>query len=189
MPSNIRLKSNVYIRRTEGSLCDDAEFIRRVRGLPAVRKLLGLLGVTGDESRYDSEEVRRLLRRGLITVRQHNSLKWELKCLTCDSIPVGLTFDGRLESRCDRPGCALGAKQAKRLLLPDPVVKAFRNNLRAEETLASALEECRGVPPAPPPYEGPRTPMIVRVDATAAWTYSDEELSAFLLHGLMRRNR
>jgi hypothetical protein len=65
----------------------------------------------------------------------------------------------------------------------------FRDDLRAEETLASALEECRGVPPAVPPYEGPRTPVIVRTDPTITWTYSDDELSAFLLHGLIKRNR
>lgn len=189
MPSNIRLKSNVYIRRTEGSLCNDADFIRHIRGLPAVRKLLGMLGVTAAESRYDSEAVRNLLRRGLITVQQHNSLKWGLKCLTCDSLPVGLTFDGRLESRCETPGCALGATQAKRLLLPDSVVLDFRDNLRAEYTLASALEECRGVPPAVAPYAGPRTLVIVRIDPTMACSYSDDELSAFLLHGLIKRNR
>jgi hypothetical protein len=189
VPSNLRLKSNVYIRRTEGSLCNDADFIRHVRGLPAVRKLLGLLGVTAAESRYDSEAVRNLLRRGLITVQQHNSLKWGLKCLTCDSLPVGLTFDGRLESRCETPGCALGATQAKRLLLPDSVVMDFRDDLRAEETLTAAIEECRGVPPSTPPYDGPRTLVIVRIDATIAWTYSSDELSAFLLYGLIKRNR
>lgn len=188
MASNLRLKSNVYIRKTDGTLRDDHDFVRQVRGLPAVTKLLAIFGLAPDDMRYESNAVRNLLRRGLITNSQHNMLRWGRRCLDCDSVPVGMTFAGELESRCEKQGCSISALQAKRLLLPHDVVMQFRSDLRAEETVAKAIEELHGIPPRPDPGGGPRTAVVVRVDATTAWTYSDDELSAFLLHGLRKRD-
>src|SRR5215212_3648441 len=121
MASNLQLKSNVYLRKAEGPLRDDMDFTRHVRGLAAIRKLLSMFGLAPAEMQYNSDAVRSLLRQGKITNLQHNALKWELRCLSCDSVPVGLTFDGKLESRCNQPGCRIRSIQAKYVRLPDSI--------------------------------------------------------------------
>jgi hypothetical protein len=184
--SNLRLKSNVYLRRNRDSLREDADFIHQVRGLAAVRKLLSLLGLSPTDIRYESDGVRNLLRQGKITNLQHNALK-SLRCLSCDSLPIGLTFQGKLESRCNTLGCKIGAVQVKRLLLPDSVLKENSNDLRAEQTLMHAIEECYGTPPTVDFGREPKSAILVRIDPTTAFMYSEDELSGFLLHGLTKR--
>ena len=103
--TNVKLTSNVYIRDTDKYLVEDVCFLRQVRGVSAVRKMLWRAFELDDGTSPDHPRIRNLLGRGIITETQMNSLKWGIYCLNCGRIPVGETFAGSPEFRCSRPGC------------------------------------------------------------------------------------
>lgn len=188
MRSNLRMRSNVYLRNRGTPLCDDANFVSQVRGLSAVRILLQMFGVPSAFQQYDSDPVRSLLHQRKLTQVQHNVLKWEIRCQVCDSVPTGINFEGNLVSCCDTPGCIFNQTQAKEVLLSDSLLLQYRDDLRLRDALDWAINDCRGMPPQLAiPFEHRRR-MVVRVDATTAWRYSEEELSAFIVHGLLKRS-
>jgi hypothetical protein len=182
--SNLQIKSNVYARRPEVALGDDLEFVRHVRGAGAVQQLLGMLGVPPHKRRHDDPEVTRLARRGVLTRAQLNTLRWAVRCVECDCLPSGLTFRGEVAFRCDIPGCALLKTPVRSVTIPDQALKLYKQGSSFTELLECAIAECRGEPPKVK-REPPFSRVTIRINPTADWLYSDEELSAFLTIGLL----
>ena len=180
--SNLRLRSNVYLRRNSVSLEQDDAFVRQVRGT-AVLKLLGMYGVPIAHRRHTDPEVLNLLRQGKLTQRQLNTIKWELRCVRCDCIPIGLSFEGSVDFRCDEQGCAQLKSSARSILVPDAVLTEYPPKTNRDQILAEAIRMCDGVPPDVT-LEPPRTRLVVRVPNTLDWLYSDSDLSAFFTFGL-----
>jgi hypothetical protein len=106
MKSNLRLRSNVYLRDASVPLKKDKEFVKQVRGAGALHKLLGMWGLPPGLRRHDDPQIVNLFRQGWLTRQQVNAIKWEIRCIRCGCIPVGLTFSGAVEFRCVEPGCA-----------------------------------------------------------------------------------
>ncbi|HEX8494414.1 MAG TPA: hypothetical protein VF658_16340 [Pyrinomonadaceae bacterium] len=186
MTSNLQLRSNVYMRRPDLALGDDEEFIRHVRGAVAVQKLLAMLGVPPDKRRHDDPEVTRLARKGRLTLAQLNTLRWAVRCVECGCLPSGLTFRGEVAFRCDITGCALRRTPVRSVLIPDQVLQLTKHGGSFTELLERAIAECHGEPPKVrrvPPFSR----VTVRVNPTADWLYSDEEMSAFLTFALLNR--
>jgi len=184
MRSNLRIRSNVYRRRHSLALGDDGEFVRQVRGAGAVQKLLGLLGVSPNNRRHDDPGVLRLARQGRLTRAQLNTLRWAVRCVECGCLPSGLTFRGEVAFRCDVPGCAQRKTPVRSVPIPDQVLRPSKHSGSLTELLERAITECRGEPPEVrrvPPFSR----VTVRVNPTADWLYSDEELSAFLTFALL----
>jgi hypothetical protein len=183
MKSNLTLRSNVYLRQPETSLADDMAFVEQVRGIGAVHKLLGMLGVPPDKRRHGDPEIMRLARSGKLTRTHLNTLRWSLRCSECNSLPSGLTFQGAVAFRCDLPGCDEDRTPVKSVLIPDHVIRRKGQNLSLTKALDWSISQCRGVPPnvnLSPPYSR----VAVRISPTADWLYTEEELSAFLTFAL-----
>lgn len=184
MRSNLQIRSNVYVRRPGVALGDDIEFVKHVRGADAVQQLLGMLGVPPNKRRHDDPEVTRLARRGILTRAQLNTLRWAVRCVECGCLPSGLTFRGEVAFRCDISGCALLKTPVRSVTIPDQALKLNRQGSSFTELLERAIAECRGEPPKVkrvPPFSR----VTVRVNPTADWLYSDEELSTFLTFALL----
>lgn len=106
MKSNLKINSNVFLRKIEAPLAEDKDFLPHVRGVKAVRKLLWIaFEIHSSDSSHNSTEVLHLLRTKKITEAQWNALKWGIFCYRCDSIPVGQTFRGTVEFRCNQKDC------------------------------------------------------------------------------------
>lgn len=103
--STVTIKSNVYIRRLGTKLLDDRSFLQQVRGLKATRHILRLMGLPPEILRDNHPQILQLVRQGKLTESQRSCLAWDLPCAECNRVPVGVTFDGRVEFRCDRKGC------------------------------------------------------------------------------------
>lgn len=187
MRSNLRLRSNVYLRQRSIALRDDKAFVPQLRGESAVRKLLGMYGIPSGHRRHNDSEVIALFRQHKLTHRQLNMIKWELRCIRCDCIPVGVTFRDAVEFRCSEPGCAQYSTPVRSILIPDSVLVAHPPSTAWEKILSGAIQSCRGVPPDLP-TEQPRTRVVVRVAPTADWIYSDGELSALMVYGLKHQD-
>ena len=187
MKSNLRLRSNVYYRRSGVALQQDEAFVQHVRGR-AVLKLLGMYGIPTERRRHNDPEVLNLLRQGKLTQRQLNTIKWELRCIRCDCIPIGLSFTGSVEFRCKESGCTQSRYSTRTVLVPDAIRCEYPPLTDKDEILRTAIRMCHGVPPDVT-LEPPRTRLIVRVPNTMDWLYSDSELSAFFTFGLQHQNR
>jgi len=183
--SNLQSRSNVYLRQPGTRLRDDNEFLRRVRGLAAIRKMLGLFGLQPAQQRHDASEVLRLVALGKLTATQRNALKWELACARCESIPCGETFEGKFEFRCDRADCL--SKQTpsdfvvRRILVPISDLQLCRNDVG--KVLSQTIEQCRGNAPEAdlqPPFHS----LPIRVSPNLDRLYSDQQLAAFLVYGI-----
>lgn len=185
MRSNLRIRSNVYVRRPGLALGDDGEFVRHVRGASAVQKLLGLLGVPPDNRRHDDPEVMRLAHQGRLTRAQLNTLRWAVRCVECGCLPSGLTFRGEVAFRCDITGCAQRKTPVRSVLIPDQVIQLNKRGGSFTELLELAITECRGEPPKVRRVM-PLSRVTVRINPTADWLYSDEDLSAFLTFALLK---
>lgn len=105
MKSNLKINSNVFLRKPETSLADDTEFLPHVRGVKAVRKLLWKAYEISPNAYPDDSEVMHLLKQSKLTKTQWNTLKWGIFCHRCHTIPVGQTFKGTVEFRCDKDDC------------------------------------------------------------------------------------
>jgi hypothetical protein len=105
MKSNLKLKSNLFLRDQKKAFENDTEFIKRVRGVKGIRKLLLAAFQVPHNADYDDREVINLFKCGKLTKAQWNTLKWEIICYRCNSIPVGSTFSGEVEFRCKVEGC------------------------------------------------------------------------------------
>jgi hypothetical protein len=105
LKSNLRLRSNVYVRDPDKRLLQDIAFISKMRGAAAIHKLLDWFAVPKGNRRRDDPEIEKLVRQGKLTLAQQNALGWELRCLICDSIPCGISFKGKFEFRCNRADC------------------------------------------------------------------------------------
>lgn len=186
MKSNLRLRSNVYVRRPGVALGDDDNFVRHVRGGGAVRQLLGMLGVPPDRHRHDDPEVIRLVRQGKLTRAQLNTLRWEVRCVECGCLPSGLTFRGEIDFRCDTAGCALRKTPVRSVPVSDRALQTHTRGGGFTELLERAVRECSGEPPEVR-HEPPFSRVTVRVAPAADWLYTDEELSAFLTFALLNR--
>jgi len=184
--SNVQLRSNVYLRQCEVPLREDKEFLRRVRGLKAIRKLLGYFGLQPEQQRHDDVEILRLVQLGKLSPAQQNALKWELVCTHCHSIPCGETFNGKLEFRCECDDCparktsSSSASVPRRILVPIPDLQQCREDL--SQILSRAINQCCGVVPEidlqPPFY-----PQPIRVSPEHI-RYNDQQLATFLVYGI-----
>lgn len=105
MKSNLKINSNVFIRRKDFTLSEDTKFLPQIRGFKAVRKFLWRVYEIEPTAEPKGTEIMHLLRQGKITRAQWNSLNWGIFCYRCDSIPEGQTFEGNIEFRCQREGC------------------------------------------------------------------------------------
>jgi hypothetical protein len=181
--SNLRLKSNVYVRNTSLELRDDEAFVHQVRGESAVRRLLGMYGIPPERRSHSDSEVIGLLTRGRLTQRQLNTIKWGLPCVRCGCIPIGVTFGDVVESRCDEPGCVQRTMPVRPILIPESVVRDHAPFSSWGQILSDAIQSCGGVPPAPS-CDQPTLRIAVRIAPTAEWIYTDSELSAFIIYGL-----
>lgn len=182
---NLQLRSNVYLRQTGTRLRDDNSFLRRVRGLAAIRKLLGYFGLQPTQQRHDDPEVLRLVELGKLTAIQQNALRWELACAQCESIPCGETFEGKFEFRCDRADCTARKKSSvfvvRSILVPISNLQLCRDD--PSKVLSLAIEQCRGIAPKTdlqPPFHS----LPVRVSSNLDRLYGDQELAAFLVYGI-----
>ncbi|SRR6266404_1772377 len=185
MKSNLRLGSNVYLRDEFIPLHKDQQFVKLVRGIPALQKLLSMWGVPPGHRRHDQTEVTNLLRQGWLTRHQVNTIKWELRCIRCDCIPVGITFRNTVEFLCAEPGCAISSTPVRTILIPEKILQSHPPLAPWDEVLSSAIESCQGKPPQFS-LDSPRSRIVVRVAPTDDWIYSDDELSCFVIHGLTR---
>lgn len=186
MRSNLRLRSNVYLRERSIALQNDKSFVPHVRGERAIRQLLSMYGIPRDR-RHNDSEVLALFRQNKLTQRQLNTLKWELRCLRCDSIPVGITFRTAVEFRCTEPQCTQRTTPVRSILIPDSLLVTHPPTMAWERLLSTAIQSCRGVPPQRL-IEHPRTRIVARVAPTADWMYSDDDLSAFIVYGLKQQD-
>lgn len=187
MRSNLNLRSNVYLRKRSVALQNDEAFLGQVRGESAVGKLLGMYGIPGGHRRHSDSEVIALFRQNKLTQRQLNTIKWELRCIRCDCIPVGVSFRDVVEFRCSEPGCAQSSTPVRSVLIPDSILAGHPPTTGWEQILSGAIQSCRGVLPEFS-TEQPRTRIVVRVAPTADWLYSDSELSAFIVYGLKHQD-
>lgn len=165
----------------------DETFVRQVRG-SAVLKLLGMYGIPIGHRRHNDPEVLNLLRQGKLTQRQLNTIKWELRCIQCDCIPIGLSFQGSVDFRCNEPGCIQSRSAVRPVLVPDAILTEYPPKTNLEQILANAICICDGVPPNVS-LDPPRTRRVVRVPNTQDWLYSESELSAFITFGLKHQVR
>lgn len=104
MNSNLKLMSNLYIRANEVPLAEDHEFLQHVRGITAIRKLLWK-AFEIDARNHDDQEIIRLRQKNRITEVQWQTLRAGIFCFRCDRIPVGMSFGGKYEFRCDENDC------------------------------------------------------------------------------------
>jgi hypothetical protein len=186
--SNITKKANIYIRRQQTPLLNDQSFLSQVRGLRATRQLLKIMGVPPENWHYEDSQVRRFVREGKLTKRQHNCLRWEIPCAQCNSVPVGFTFGGDVEFRCERQDCLNRRVDARRLLVPD-WAPGFAITIRFEEALAWAVKTLDGKPPTVDLEAESRLPIVLRVGPTLEALYSDDELVCLLVYGLKHYRR
>lgn len=105
MKSNLKLKSNLYLRDVDKKLEYDTDFVAQVRGIKAIRKMLWKAFEIPENANHKDSEIIGAKRTGRITEAQWNTLKWEIICFNCQSIPVGRTFDENIEFRCKVEGC------------------------------------------------------------------------------------
>lgn len=105
MKSNLKINSNVFFRKPDTPLAEDEDFLPHVRGVKAVRKLLWKAYEIYPDSGHNDYQVRNLLQQNKLTEAQWNSLKWGIFCHRCDAIPVGRTFNGTVEFRCNKEDC------------------------------------------------------------------------------------
>ena len=105
MKSNLKINSNVFLRKIETPLAEDKDFLPHVRGVKAVRKLLWKAYEIYPDSSPNSSEVMSLLKTNKLTEAQWNALKWGIFCYRCNAIPVGQTFKGTVEFRCQQKDC------------------------------------------------------------------------------------
>lgn len=101
--SNLKRRSNVYLRSPEKTLKDDTKFVHHVRGSSAIKKLLRMMAVP--PGRAGEDDIEKLVRQGKLSLAQQKILQWEIRCSNCDCFPCGVNFDSSLEFRCDLPGC------------------------------------------------------------------------------------
>jgi hypothetical protein len=181
--SNLRIRSNVYWRNLDKPLAEDRSFTRLVRGRDAIAKLFGRLGIPAGHRSASSPFVQGLLRQGTITPAQVKTLEWHTPCSRCGTIPCGLTFDNRVEFRCEDAGCTSRATLGRVLAIPVSCVERLRDH-NPSECLLRGIEACAGAPPSVEPDRGPKVRVSVVLDAAIAERYLDEELAAFLIHGL-----
>jgi hypothetical protein len=186
--SNLRTRSNVYPRRLELRLKDDHEFSRQARGYAAIRKLVEMMGVPPGNQMHDDPLVTLLIAQGKLTIAQKNAMKWELPCAACNSIPCGLNFNGELEFRCQMPQCLAVEVVAtsyvnKQLAAPIAVLKQARG-IDFGDALSWAIEQCQD---DPPPLETNSSPAMItlRVSSSASARYTDNQLAAFLVYGII----
>lgn len=183
MKSNLILRSNVYLRDVSLPLQKDHQFIRQVRGAPALHKLLSMWGIPPGHRHYDHVEVLNLLRQGRLTRKQVNTLKWELRCVKCGCIPVGVTFRNAVEFLCKESGCETASKPVRTILIPSATLKTHPPRASWDEILSCAIESCQGKPPKLA-LGSPKSRIVVRVAPTDDWIYGDDELSCFVVYGL-----
>jgi hypothetical protein len=186
--SNLRTRSNIYPRRPELRLKDDHEFSPQVRGHAAIRKLIEMMGIPPGNRMHDDPLVMRLIEAGKLTIAQKNALKWELPCAACNSIPCGLTFNGELEFRCPMPQCSsieviTVPYVNKQLAAPISVLRQARG-IDFGDALSWAIEQCQD---GPPPLEIDSPPALIplRVSSDASVRYTDTQLAAFLVYGIL----
>lgn len=101
--SNLKRRSNVYLRRTDKALKDDARFVQQVRGAVAIQRLLKMLAVP--PGRAGDADVEKLVRQGRLTAAQQQQRQWQIRCSACDAMPCGVGFDGSPKFRCPLPDC------------------------------------------------------------------------------------
>jgi hypothetical protein len=164
---------------------DDNEFLRCVRGLAAIRKLLNHFGLQPAQQRYNDPAVLRLVQLGKLTEAQQNALKWELACARCESIPCGETFEGKFEFRCDRADCLTRHTPSEFVVRRIPVPISDLQLCRSDmgKVLSKAIEQCRGIVPEAhlqPPFHS----LPIRVSPNLDRCYSDQQLAAFLVYGI-----
>jgi hypothetical protein len=102
--SNLNLRSNLHVRDISKNSTEDVSFNRNIRGLKRVRRLLRSFGIPDNVPANDREIVN-MFQRGEISKAQLRTLEWDIPCWRCKSIPVGETFDGKVEFRCKIEGC------------------------------------------------------------------------------------
>ena len=103
MRSNLRLRSNVYLR--EGDLRNDVNYRSKIHGRKALRKLLDAIEV------YDTPD------RAVRWLTSEQLLEWreESRCAMCKTQVVGPIKEGsnsRIEFRCPHGRCPY-EKQAR----------------------------------------------------------------------------
>jgi hypothetical protein len=103
--SNLKIRSNVHVRDADRALGEDISFLRHVRGVEAVRKMLWAAFEVYPNTEATDPQIRSLLMGGKLTRAQVDTLKWGIFCLRCGRVPVGQAFSGAPEFRCDRPDC------------------------------------------------------------------------------------
>jgi hypothetical protein len=183
--SNLRMRSNVFLRDPAALLRDDRKFLQHVRGLSAIRKLLGCLGLQPAQQRYDDPEVLSLVQLDKLTRAQQNALKWELACSRCNSIPCGVNFRGEFEFRCERADCT--ASQVSQLVarrIPVPREELRQSRQDPCEILEQAINRCRGIVPEidlRPPFH----PLPIRIRSDLDHLYNDQQLAKFLVYGIL----
>jgi hypothetical protein len=105
MKSNLKINSNVFLRKFDTSLGGDEDFLPHVRGVNAVRKLLWKVFEIYPTVDHNDSQIMHLRRKNRLTEAQFYALEEAIFCFQCNRIPVGRTFNGTVEFRCDRDDC------------------------------------------------------------------------------------
>lgn len=104
LKSNLTLRSNLNIRDVDKNSTEDISFNRNIRGVKRVRRLLRSFGIPDNVPANDGE-IKNLFQRGEISEAQLRTLEWDIPCWRCNTIPVGETFEGKVEFRCNNEWC------------------------------------------------------------------------------------
>jgi hypothetical protein len=97
---NIAIRPNVA-PRVKADIRNDSTFLKNVRGVPAIRKLLWSFGIDPGRARPDDSDVAHRLSEA-----QRSCLRQDVACPHCGRIPSGIDFAGNaVWIPCDPPHC------------------------------------------------------------------------------------
>jgi hypothetical protein len=179
--SNVALFSNVYLR-VDRPLSEDSDFQKRVRGRPALTRMLALVapGHSLDAAA-----------RRYLEPWQRADLDWQVRCVWCGAFPLGKVRrlnDVSVEFRCPLGSCRQA--RAHRLVRLDfNIVSNFARRLAAPTHVAavqSVFDDCRIV--VTPEYvQEPNAdlrPYPARMSWTDYYVLSDADIEAEIVRRL-----
>jgi len=131
MKSNVRLRSNVFLR-------GDAAYERCVRGSEAVVKMLERKNPQLCGNRDDWLLLREA---SLLEPRQILDVAWQVPCARCGSRPEGLVH-GEIQFRCPLGSCAAGAPRARTInLTPELLTRVTACSADIHQMVQAALSQ------------------------------------------------
>jgi hypothetical protein len=169
--SNVTVRSNVFIRKTE-DVGHDREFIAQVRGRAALETLLERLHPGFD--RVDA--ARKHFSHGQLA-----EVAWQARCGHCGAFPEGpVLVNGKVEVqfRCPRQACPVAAFSVRTVLIDVELIRRSVDTLKqpfeaiVQEALKQPITELATalVP------EVERVPITLRMSLTQKYVFTDAHI-------------